>query len=609
MGILAFLVLLLAIPLTVNIAQKQQELRQRAAFEDVGGGTCTTNIVKKCYNPEVPAPDCTLSPDDTSNCSYAFLATTGRWFNCLEQVCPASPGTTEACYVIGLAPSNCHQGGSKVCGIPEVPFICESNPSTVTLQPPCPKFVPDNALGNPNDYVQNGTRYVCSPPPTPSCDSLNGQCLPLNVGFGDSLTKYNGSCDNPDYGCFEKYKSSGNVSNTGNIINSCTKDAPGGHYEYVCGSNAGCPAGQHKAAYICPNVGTWSDVTCYPGTDFTVNGVNYVNCVTQTGGAPGAGVGGAPTACNIDSPGTFRYDCSASNCTSGHFAIKVCSPGVEKKDDTCYPGKDFTVGGKNYVNCVAQTGTAAPALAKCPETGRTACQASPNTCAAQGTQTITYSGQACTPDSQNVSCPNPASNCNPGSQCPTAGSGTCVAKVQTPAANAQTLTFAIGLDGFGTAGDKKAPGKATGITPKRTRSFFYQVFDKEGAGATELDSGQNQLNFDSGKFTASFKLNKSLTPGAYVIKVRPVGYLSRVIRNVLVDTTTATSPIAVETLATGDIDGDNHLTVNDYTKLKDCMFKDATGACQGADLDDSGKVDQFDYNLFLREIASVQDGE
>ena len=72
----------------------------------------------------------------------------------------------------------------------------------------------------------------------------------------------------------------------------------------------------------------------------------------------------------------------------------------------------------------------------------------------------------------------------------------------------------------------------------------------------------------------------------------------------------AMPPVA---LVAGDINGDNTLNILDYNVLVGC-YSDLLPAtdCDDtrkvkADINDNGDVNQFDYNLFLREIT-VQTG-
>ena len=72
--------------------------------------------------------------------------------------------------------------------------------------------------------------------------------------------------------------------------------------------------------------------------------------------------------------------------------------------------------------------------------------------------------------------------------------------------------------------------------------------------------------------------------------------------------------VASSTLIAGDVNQDNKLSVLDYDIIMGC-YSDLSPAknCDAAkklaaDISDDGKVNQDDYNLFLREI-SVQQGE
>jgi hypothetical protein len=63
-------------------------------------------------------------------------------------------------------------------------------------------------------------------------------------------------------------------------------------------------------------------------------------------------------------------------------------------------------------------------------------------------------------------------------------------------------------------------------------------------------------------------------------------------------------------LVNGDIDGNNTLNILDYNILMGCYSdfepaKSCTAANKSlSDLDDDGDVNQYDYNLFLREITN-----
>ena len=80
-------------------------------------------------------------------------------------------------------------------------------------------------------------------------------------------------------------------------------------------------------------------------------------------------------------------------------------------------------------------------------------------------------------------------------------------------------------------------------------------------------------------------------------------------------TTNQATTIPENFLITGDVNNDNLLSILDYNQILDC-FSELTPArnCaettkkQMTDVTDDGSVNQFDYNLFLREL-SVQSGQ
>ena len=106
MGLLAFLVVLLAIPLTVNIAQKQQELRQQAASSrcatnDPCSGwnyaACTTNDGQPGHLTSCPEQGinagCIAGPaPDLSQCAPAAADCAAHGGVCSNQGC--NPGQT-----------------------------------------------------------------------------------------------------------------------------------------------------------------------------------------------------------------------------------------------------------------------------------------------------------------------------------------------------------------------------------------------------------------------------------------------------------------------------------------------------------------------------------
>jgi|GEM_PF-2297693 len=199
----------------------------------------------------------------------------------------------------------------------------------------------------------------------------------------------------------------------------------------------------------------------------------------------------------------------------------------------------------------------------------------------------------------------------------------------TPTIPAGNTVFAltIGLDGLGSTGDNANPGNSSGSNknPKRpSRNIKIEVF--VGSGESKANkSGTLTYQTGSGKFTGNVDMG-TLASGNYNVKVKSDGYLKRLvpgIQNVTFPSETIgrTYNVPAVNLVAGDINGDNAINILDYNILISCSVfsTDNHGACNGAsiansqyavlsDLDDNGAVNQFDYNLFIREL-SVQNGE
>jgi hypothetical protein len=100
----------------------------------------------------------------------------------------------------------------------------------------------------------------------------------------------------------------------------------------------------------------------------------------------------------------------------------------------------------------------------------------------------------------------------------------------------------------------------------------------------------------------------------YTVAVTVKGFLRKRIPGII--QLGGSSPIILPelSLVTGDVDSDNRLNILDYNQITDC-YSDLAPArnCidtlkkERTDINDDGSVNQFDYNLFLRELK-VQPG-
>jgi hypothetical protein len=112
----------------------------------------------------------------------------------------------------------------------------------------------------------------------------------------------------------------------------------------------------------------------------------------------------------------------------------------------------------------------------------------------------------------------------------------------------------------------------------------------------------------NGNFTGDIVLDNTLVSGTYSVRVKGDQYLRTLIPGIQTITQGQSLSLPQTVLIAGDITGDNVLNISDYNVLMGCYSDlsaaiSCTQANQGfADLTDDGNVNQFDYNLFLREL-------
>lgn len=173
------------------------------------------------------------------------------------------------------------------------------------------------------------------------------------------------------------------------------------------------------------------------------------------------------------------------------------------------------------------------------------------------------------------------------------------------------LDITVGLQGIGSGGDSSNPNSQGNGQPQRP----------ERQTTVELYDAQNQLvltkhgviTFDSssGKFTGLIDLGGNFTTGLYTVKIQSEQYLRGLVPGIQTITAGQTNTLPDVSLITGDANGDNQINIVDYNLLIGCYSdllppKDCNPSNKGlTDLDDDGSVNQFDYNLFLRELSNV----
>jgi len=179
-----------------------------------------------------------------------------------------------------------------------------------------------------------------------------------------------------------------------------------------------------------------------------------------------------------------------------------------------------------------------------------------------------------------------------------------------------TLSLNILLHGIGNAGDNAnlTNSSLSNKTPLHTsRNATISITDTNNSLVKKVSS---TVVFDptSGSFKGSFDLGTSFPTGKYSLKVISDRYLNRLIPGLVTISANKNNILPTTSLISGDTNSDNKLDIRDYNMIIDC-YSDylAPVACESSkkvatDLTDDGSVNQFDNNLFDREL-SVQFGD
>lgn len=186
----------------------------------------------------------------------------------------------------------------------------------------------------------------------------------------------------------------------------------------------------------------------------------------------------------------------------------------------------------------------------------------------------------------------------------------------TPKPTETILKFtSIKLHGIGRGGDNTNPNSAGNNNPLTiNRNLNVEIYDSSG-NLILNQAGTILYSSKKGDFSGDIKLNSSIQPGNYLIKVKTYKYLRKQFEGIVNINPNSVSEVPSITLIAGDSNGDGILSNHDYHIIADC-YSDLTPPknCNdpakkfSADLSDDGRVDQDDYNLLLREL-SVQTGQ
>ncbi len=175
-----------------------------------------------------------------------------------------------------------------------------------------------------------------------------------------------------------------------------------------------------------------------------------------------------------------------------------------------------------------------------------------------------------------------------------------------------TFSFDLLFHGIGKGGDNKNPAGGGNPAPLHpTRSVVVDVYDLDNNPVVTGKEGQVTFDPVAGSYKGDVVVGTTLNAQPYVIKAKLSHSLRGTIsRNIQVGTTNV---IPVMKLVNGDTNNDARLDIEDYNIILGCYsdFDLPPADCNvtkrlQADIDDDNKVNQFDLNLFLREM-SVQE--
>lgn len=195
-------------------------------------------------------------------------------------------------------------------------------------------------------------------------------------------------------------------------------------------------------------------------------------------------------------------------------------------------------------------------------------------------------------------------------QKPTTPAGTQPTATKTPFQT--TIEFNVLLHGIGKSGDNTNNNALGNTNPiRKQRQAELTIYNSSNQVAATV-SASMVYDASLGRFQGT-AIIPNLSTDFYQITLRSDGYLRRLVPGIQNLSAFGQNKIPTVTLITGDTNKDNNITIIDYNRLLDC-FSDLSTArnCDAnkkllTDLTDDGQVNQFDYNLFIREVA-VQTG-
>lgn len=582
MGILAFLVIVLAIPLTVNIAQKQQELRQRAAtnYTCPKGGSPVNDPITGLI---------TCFSDPVNRSGYFGPAVEGSGGLASGIRCPE--GQSPFCQGSQPIPL---QDGTFLCNDRSVPTCTTSAPAAPPIQAPA--------------------SITCT------CDTSGGiapnngfSCTDGDKRFCSSNEKCTGTSTKPSFPC--------QVISSTPAAPSCPNprdDADPNHINGQVTWGGKCTAvhntrpvpigGNNSCQFVsgCEIYTTGALCRFDNGTEYPTNCSKTTSPTTATCTAPYS------TNCPKENDEERPEACTTNKGNPG-FSIKQCKRvGTILCWYDAYTDSGNVAAGKQGTFCYEKTAPAGGTPCTVENVSlKTACQATAcSTTTGTGTRTITKDSGSpnCSRVIENQTCTNAPPTCSSPNTC---SNGTCVAQVVQPPPSGTpgspvpvapgniALTFALKLDGLGTLGDRGTLSQKNNPA-RKLRNVTVQLIQ---GGATKSEKTGTLI-----ASTLSTTVDMGALPaGDYTIKVKADGFLRKTVGLSFSLESGKNNELGTlsPSLPNGDVNRDGTVNASDFSamNLSACFGKVATGDCVNADLDDDGQITLFDLNLLLREFG------
>lgn len=172
-----------------------------------------------------------------------------------------------------------------------------------------------------------------------------------------------------------------------------------------------------------------------------------------------------------------------------------------------------------------------------------------------------------------------------------------------------TLSVTVFLHGIGKAGDSVNHAPSGTTRPLHTERTITVTFYDLQKNLIATKQGTVVYDEASGSFKGGIALDTDCPSGTYRVEINTDRYIKQMLPGEQLITVGTTNTLPAVSLVAGDVSNDEYLDIVDYSMMIGCFSELMPAAsCDGAtkditDITDDGVVNQFDYNLFLRELT------